>query len=209
MAEPLQNGDILEVKLYSKMAEQGAINRIYYRVGLPPVGATHTDQNAALALNTTFKPSFRALMSSDATWRGVSVQILSRDGFDAALHSSVDGGLVLSPALPPQTSGLIALRTGRRGRSYRGRMYIPWPAETDNTDLGLPSADYVTRLQNLATVLASVQVIVAGGLNLSLEPVINSPLEAEFTTILTGHARDIWASMRSRSNFSARNTLPI
>jgi len=209
MPEALENNDILEVKFYSQLGVQGAINRIYYRVGLPPVGGTHTDANAALALNTTFKPFFRALMSFEATWRGVSVQILTRDGFDPAYFSSPDVGLEATVALPPQTSGLIALRTGKKGRSARGRMYVPFPAEGHNTTAGVPTGGYVTDLQSLGEALRSVQVIVAGGLNLSLEPVINSTLLTEFYPFTSAIARPVWASMRSRSYNAAANVLPI
>jgi hypothetical protein len=209
MPEGLENNDILEVKFYSKLGVQGAINRIYYRVGLPPVGATHTDANAATALNTTFKPHFRGLMTFEAEWRGVSVQIISRGGFDPAYVSSPDVGLEATVALPPQTSGLIALRTGKRGRSARGRMYVPFPGEGHNTTAGLPTSTYVDDLQLLGEALRSVQVIVAGGLNLSLEPVVNSTLIAEFLPYTSAVARPYWASMRTRSYHAAANVLPI
>jgi hypothetical protein len=209
MPEALENNDILEVKFYSTLGTQGAINRIYYRVGLPPVGATHTDQNASDRLNTVFKPLFRVLMSQEASWRGVSVQILTRDGFDPAYTSSPDPGLEATVAIAPQTAGLIALRTGKKGRSARGRMYVPWPGEGHNTTGGVPSEAYVADLQALGEALRSVQVVIAGGLNLSLEPVINSTLLVEFHPFTSAVARPYWASMRSRSNFAAKNTLPI
>lgn len=45
-------------------------------------------------------------------------------------------GLDSAPGLPPTVCACISLRTGKAGRSYRGRMFLPGIPETTNSPLG-------------------------------------------------------------------------
>lgn len=209
MAQQVFTNDILEVKFYSRMGSQGAINTRHYLVALTPLGGTHTDQDVATRFNVVFRPLFRALMSVDAAYVGCSVQIKTRNGFDPAYVTDTGAGLVATDALPPHCAGLIQLITGRAGRQNRGRMYVPFPGTGGCDVFGQPTAGYVTDLEALGTQLKEIQTVTVGGLNLGIVPVLYNPNVPPEVQIIGFHARSYFASMRSRSHFSAHNILPI
>lgn len=64
-----------------------------------------------------------------------------------------------SPILPDQCTPVASLRTGRAGRSYRGRMYLPYPklALTAAGQMGSSAAD------DLATAVAACITAINGG----------------------------------------------
>lgn len=64
-------------------------------------------------------------------------------------------GSSIQANLPPQCAVLISAKTGTKGRSYRGRFYLPGPVQTDETD-GLLSGAAVTAYTTIPTQLLSV-----------------------------------------------------
>jgi hypothetical protein len=113
-------------------------------------------------------------------------------------------------ALPRQTSGIISLVTALGGRKNRGRVYVPFPSETDNAIAGHPTAGYVTALGDLAAILTGPYIGVgAGGNTNDLQPVILHRVDGSVTPI-TGHfERSFWATQRRRGDFGRPNTGPF
>lgn len=77
----------------------------------------------------------------------------------------------------PQGAAIIKLVTAKRGRSYRGRLYLPWVAETfstngvlDATTVTNVTAAWVTFLADMAS--AGPQLVVASYLHSTAEDVI-------------------------------------
>jgi hypothetical protein len=105
---------------------------------------------------------------SQQMWAGVvgtasviDVLTTKLDGSAATVHhatgsptkwsGTTGGGAIL------QGAGVVTLRTGFRGRSYRGRIYLPWIAEDDQTD-GILLAGNVTAAQTAwSTFMAAVK----------------------------------------------------
>lgn len=209
MPEQIQANDILEVKFYCQSGFQGSINTRFYKVGLPPVGATHTDNDVAIRLNAVFKPLFRAVMSIDAQWRGVTVKIRTRNGFDAAAVQDINFGLNATDMCPPQVAGLISLQTGRAGRQNRGRIYVPFPGTGAVGTAGEPEAGYLTDLDLIGAALVETQVVTVGGLNIALFPVMWHPVVEPEVPLVKFITRSHFATMRTRSYLSATNRNPI
>src|SRR3546814_8120191 len=61
--------------------------------------------------------------------------------------------------LPGQVCGMVTKLTAAAGRRFRGRVYVPFPLETDNDGI-VPSAAYVARINPVA--LAQISQITAG-----------------------------------------------
>jgi hypothetical protein len=62
--------------------------------------------------------------------------------------------------LPAQTQGLLRFTTGNfvRGRNVKGRMFIPGPAEGDNSSTGGPATAYLTAWNTAAGLLGTTIV---------------------------------------------------
>ena len=141
MSFGLQDADVLEVKLYTSMGNQVSINtRHYVCKGLNP---DQTAVDAAVDLTTKLAGPMKAVISDLATYRGLSIQRLLPAPITVA-HWTDDGkanGTLSGDPLPPQTAGLISLRTHLAGKSRRGRQYTPFPTEDASDPEGRPTGE--------------------------------------------------------------------
>jgi hypothetical protein len=107
-----------------------------------------------------------------------------------------DGGTVVCTSsgdpLPPATSGLVQLHTGvfSGGREIRGRCFIPYPTEGQNT-AGLPTSGYKGEL-----IAAFEEMNGISGANGALSVYSRVHHGSELVTSIA--AWDQWASLRSR-----------
>lgn len=69
--------------------------------------------------------------------------------------SAVVAGSSAQADLPPQCAVLYSMKTALKGRSYRGRFYLPGPVQTDETD-GAWSAGAITAYTTILTQLLAV-----------------------------------------------------
>jgi len=69
-------------------------------------------------------------------------------------YASVAGSSVQAN-MPPQCAILFSVKTTLKGRSFRGRFYLPGGVQTDETD-GLLSAGAITNYTTIATQLMAV-----------------------------------------------------
>lgn len=80
----------------------------------------------AIEWDTQVAPTLISPMSDLATWIDTRVEdVVPGTGVDAFdIVSSVGGGLVAAPPVPPQCAGLIHWQTALPGRSHKGRSYV-------------------------------------------------------------------------------------
>lgn len=215
-------GEFYQIRVWSYTLTQAAVNVRHFRV-TNVSGISPTDTEVAERCNTLWAAPYKALISANATYRGVQAQIIMPQPPKQAgstIASSGVGG-VAGDMVPGMVSGIIKTVTSLAGRKYRGRIYIPWVAEADNGPTGIPTAGYVTRLTTLASEMVNV-ITVTGGLGtLELTPILpgktlipgsNPPkyvLDGTHTNITGYTARTIWASQRRRGDFGRPNTSPI
>lgn len=114
-------------------------------------------------------PNIRILMSTSTAITKIRVEDLTSSGAlqQAAEHDVVGVQGFDTARQPPQASLVFSLRTGRPGRSYRGRNY--WPAQGAQIGgadlrLGTPSAEDVAT--DASTLLQSIQTEQPGSLGL-------------------------------------------
>lgn len=87
----------------------------------------------------------------------------------------------------PQVAAVVKMVTAKRGRSYRGRVFLPWVAENrvtngafDPTDLAAVNALWATFLTDMNT--ASVHPVIASYLHATSERVTGVSFEARTAT---------------------------
>lgn len=91
-----------------------------------------TDQNALSQSMHAFLDSTKSLMYNTQRWTEIRMQAFTADGKvinGATVYTykvPVQGSAALG-SMPAQLAGVMSLRSGARGPSGRGRMYLPFP----------------------------------------------------------------------------------
>lgn len=144
---------------------------------------------------TVFPTSWRALLSGQAAITRIKVEFIGADGkADQIAEALVSAGAGSVTAFQtPQVAVVVSLRTGRPGRSYRGRMYLPAMGGSVNPDSwNLNSPNSVAVAADAAIFLGLVQDAQPG--DLQLRPVVWSEklqTASAVTQISVGNKFDI------------------
>lgn len=218
MALALTINDIVEMRVWFTQAEQAAVITFHYVIVSSNVGQVVTDQDAGRNFDAAIATGAKALLSTDATYRGVSSCVISRiPRPQAQIISTQQGpGGAAPPDLPRQVSGLISWITTLAGRAYRGRTYWPFPATGMNQTDGIPTTAYQTSLGNLANAILSLQnfsnLASTGTIQCELALFHRARIPQPFVppTPITGYLiRPRWATQRRRGSFGRSNTAPF
>lgn len=158
--------------------------------------------NAIAALNTAnvLPTALRALMSSQSSITSIRAEFIGADGKLVQVAENV----FLTPKLgtgtitkPLTTAVVSSLRTGRAGRSYRGRLYWPALAVTlETANARLADTNCVALAGEVATFLKAVGTAAPGSLNMG--PVVVSQTLGVATKITSISVGDIPDTQRRR-----------
>jgi len=205
-------GDILKVRAVCATLNtaQIAVNVRHYRVsGIAGTGVTQ--QAITDAINTAWAPLYKPLLAANAQYRGIGVQkIFPVPPTAETINASLNGvGTAAGDMLPTQTCGLLQLRTTFAGPYYRGRVYLPFPAEGDSDANGAPTAGYVVNALALATQMKLTFAVTVGANQNTMIPIIwhRATLAYSDITVINGIFR--WATQRRRGTFGQTNTVPF
>jgi len=156
MATVLAVDKLLQLKVECKTVTQLGINLYYWRVSSILLGLP-TDQDAADIFDQVVGPAYIDVLSAHANYAACKVQILQPPPMPTEVGASVNAGAGnrTGDLMPTNVAGIITKKTGFAGRAYRGRAYIPFPAEDDNGIDGLPVAGYLGNLGALAAIVFS------------------------------------------------------
>lgn len=199
-------GDLLEVRYISSAGAQVGQNIRHYRIDTI-TGTELTRPQLADGLSVRVRSLYKALLSSSAEFRGVAVKRVFPLPVTAESLTEVDRGpgTRTGDPLPTQVSGLISLRTGLAGRRNRGRLYTPFPAETDSDSSAHPGTTYATNLAALAVEFFGT-VIVTFGVNITvLQNVIHKRGTSLFVNIIEARPTTNWATQRRRGTLGRPN----
>lgn len=201
--------EIYEMRAYTLMGGQAGINVLHFRVAAF-AGSGASDVQIADAWNQAIAATLKACMSSTASFRGVGVRrlkpTLSVETFSILNQGS--GGVAGDP-LPKQITGISTLRTLTPGRRGRGRIYVPFPAESQNDADQTPTAAYLVVLFNYTSVaIASLLAGINPNTN-TLESIVYNRASGTGIPITSFTARDKWATQRRRGDYGRTNILPI
>jgi len=210
MAAQLITGHIWQLKVYCQADDQLAVNVFHYQV-VEQNGALKLDSDFAARADFVLAGLYADLLSAQAEYRGVGVQRINPIPPSTEVYANVQAqaGAVATDLLPRQTAGLLSKRTGIAGRKYRGRAYIPFPAEGHNEADGTPADAYLVALLALSDVLEVPMVVGTAPNDTTLQPIIWHRLSSTFDNITSVTTNDKWATQRRRGSYGRTNTPPI
>lgn len=206
---PLNVGDILAVTVGCYCDGQAGLNTVYHRVtaktGLP------TASLAADVMDTNLAALYKPLLTNTASYYGlkmVRIAPLPRSMFYIASGNTGVGTAGDAP-LPTQVAGIITMETELSGPGFRGRIYVPFPDYVHADPIPVvPTDAYVTLLSALGEYWEDDHDITAGGLSVSLEPVIWHRDIETYTPIEEAVGRQKWGTQRRRGNYGQKNAYP-
>jgi len=207
----MEVNDIVQTRHYCRLGDQASVNVRHWRVTTKAgTGATLASFLTTLA-GTGLHAAYRALINDQAEYVGTDAQIIFPTlGVPTQSTTGAGSGDTSGDALPTQTSGLLTIRTSLGGRKNRGRLYVPFPTETDNTSAGAPTSTYQLALADLAAIFAVSYIGVgAGGNTNDLQPVILHRSNMTTTAVTSVTASAKWATQRRRGKFGRPNTTPF
>jgi len=124
-----------------------SVNVMHFESDGSDIDALHTQLEAAVTV--------QMWSHTPNTSHITSIRYTPLDGLGASIERSTTGGSKWSGngtpgTTTPQVAAIIKLLTDARGRSFRGRVYLPWVGEGDATS-GILSSIEVTALQGAWT----------------------------------------------------------
>jgi len=203
-------GSLIQTTMVCSSAYQFSQNVRHWVVSAI-AGAGASDQQLIDAMSTDLAALIKPMMASTAEYTGLKGQVLKPVPLTAVVSLNGAGaGASATDLMAPQTAALFRLGTGLAGKSYRGRCYIPFPAEGFNAATGIPTGAYLVTLASIASFHASPYTVTAGaGNTLTIKPVIYSR-KLNSQTDVTGYTvSQAWATIRRRSNQKPGDQPPI
>lgn len=205
-------GDIYEVRFFCEdlPRRQASVNVRHYRI-VTVAGSGATNQVIADFLSSQFNGEYKALLSAVSQYRGCGVRRIKPLPAETETFSSTGQGSGVGDGnpLPTQTCGVITLRTSLGGPRYRGRVYVPFASEGQNSVDGLPEAAYITLLNNLGAKLIAGMTPGSGGNTVDMLPIIYSRKFGTSQDVITFVSRSKWGTQRSRGSYGATNSSPV
>jgi hypothetical protein len=159
----IRDGDRFTVDVFCTHNNQASDNRIEYECTV--VGAvTVTMKDMAEQLDAFLSPIYADLITTEATYRGVTVRPL--DPFAGAkprtqysLGANVLAGTVAGKPLPGQAANILNLATPLAGLKNQGRLYLPFLGSDDLQADGVLTGGRLLNVATLGTFLTTGQLI--------------------------------------------------
>lgn len=210
-------GDVLQIRYCCYSEEQIALNVLHYRVNsVAGVGSPLTD--IATFFDITMAAAYKELMGPFSKYRGVGVTNLTPPATVEVSTTGLDGvGTMTGADLPTQVSYLVSLKTAKRGRGFRGRIYPGFPPSGYIGSDGQMNAEGIAAIEawfgalpftatvssaggNTATLGLGIYRRIANGLPL---------IPPAFEPAIAGVWKEKWATQRRRGQFGRTNVLPF
>jgi len=208
----IQPGDVVKALTICQVPGQVSINARQYQLVQSSQSGELTSTNFLAAFAPQMHSYLVPLMAQEATYYGNMLYLDTphatpgwRPDSRGAERSVGTGGVGL---LPHQTSGLISLYTNTIGKKGQGRIYVPFPPQITNGADGNPTAQYVTKLDELGMFLAGSIMVTVGAVTHMFLPVLYKKGGVPYQ-INTYQSRSGWATQRRRGNFGPTNELPF
>lgn len=209
MAIALSAGDIVRCGCWSTQGDQAAVNTFHFvavSVGALPM----TDADVAAQVSDTYSDIIDTF-NTVTKYNGCEAQIIFPLPVKTSSKSTVGSGFGAGTVanLPRQTAGLTAWYTNVAGRHGRGRTYWPFPAGNWDDSGGVPTAAYVTLVDDLAFAILGITAISAGGRTGTVALVLHNRVTHTSEPITQKITRPKWATQRKRGSFGRPNASPV
>jgi hypothetical protein len=207
-------GDRYAFRVFSRLGDQLGVNVV--NAEITGLGGTPSLQEMIDAWSTWASTRWAALMTSAAQYYGSSCQqIMTTSPVEISAVSTAGQGAGASGAtpLPALVSGILTLNTGIAGRSFRGRLYMPFPSTADQqivSGISIPATGYQVNLLALATDLrTTITLAAAGGGSIDLRVGIRSRKLNVFNYVNGVIPRAKWAEQHRRGSYGRPNSPPF
>jgi hypothetical protein len=169
--------DVVRLSVLGTMFNQ----RVQYGHHFRFATAGGTMQGLATAYEAAILATLRAATSVDVTWQYLMVQDVRPTGPETLRHPlpAASVGQIAGEGAPPQTTAVISVHTGQKGRRRRGRFYVPGLAEAGTTGGNITGAQ-LTALTALSETLQTT--FGATGTDTEYKLVVYSPEKLTFPT---------------------------
>jgi len=201
--------DVVQIRFITKLDDQISINVVNFKVTAEATGGA-TMQEIANLMSSRGQSIYPDVMTASGEYRGAQAQKVFPLPKGATFSSSDPAaGTRSTEPLPPQTCGVISLKTALAGRHFRGRIYLPFPAENDNGVTHIPSVTYLANANTLMTSIFVTTVVVGAAGSTTMKPVIFNRATGGTTDVTSGRVREGWGTQRRRSYFGQHNLPPV
>ncbi len=213
MATPLAAGQILATKLFcfEPNDKQVLINILHYRVTAIG-GAGASDQDLAIQLSLVMAPRYKAIITPNIQYWGVSAQVIKPAVLSPVTASSGRaGGLAGSPPVPMVAAPVVTWRTGLAGRAFRGRSYIGGMSSTLFNPDGEVTPTGIGILGSWAGELLNFTNVngVGGGDTATVELVLYHRLLGTASTITNFNVSGKVGRQKRRGSYGKLNNAPV
>lgn len=203
-------GDLARMVWYTRFGDQAGL-LVWHAYFETLVGAELTNPQRAENWYNAAKIQLSGALSTAAEVRGVGWRLISPgQSVESFSISPAVPGQAPGEPLPRQTAGVVTLRTPFAGRANRGRKYMPFPSETDNTTGIQPTAGYLAVVNTFIAMHVPTITLLAGPTTEVWRSCLPRPNQVpkgiNFTSFLT---RDAWGTQRRRGTFGRPNVLPV
>jgi hypothetical protein len=204
--------DVFQVKVYTYCVDQIGVNIVHYQCVATTGNNSISLASVAATMDTRFSVNYKPLLSAQAEYIGCGVSRIDPSPTPEVINRGGAGfGSVIGDVMSRQTCGIITKRTDMIGRRKRGRFYVSFPGEADNSVQGVPTPAYITRLTTLADVMDDTQFLssVTPVGTADLVPVVRSQVPLiTYERITSCIPRPKWGTQRSRGSYGAVNARP-
>lgn len=199
MAQDLAVGDIIETVAYCRAINQNGLNVRHWQI-TERNGTGRTDQQLCDAMEQNYAPLYKDYLSVQASWVGMTLKVIRPTQFlKVQSTASAGAGVSAGDLLPPAVSGLIKLNTNLAGRRFRGRIYLPFAAEEDNTLLGSVSNATQALFDAIGAAYTSPFTAAAGANSVFIRPMLYRRSTGAVQELKSYVVRTEWAQQRRRS----------
>ncbi len=207
----LTNGDVLEIRSYTSNADGQIATTIFHILVTNVLEDEISYQNLADGIASTIGPSWKSCIPPTCSWDGVQVRRIFPTPTPITPSAVAAGaGTVTGDALPGQVSGQVELVTDIPGRGHRGRMYFPFPSETDNDADGNPASTWWGRVSNAIIYMDTITTFVdpEGGGMFEGRGVVWSKKRGGYDVISNKRPATRWARQSRRTGNRRPDKLP-
>jgi len=195
-------GNLYRVILNGHDSKSRFVNVRWYIVGAVS-GTGPTAKQVGEEVNGAMYPKYLDLFATTVIADFTSAQLCNSGGIaidDAEVDATglPDTGNSAGDEMPSFVAGVISLRTGLAGKSFRGRLFT-WPAGESANDIdGQPTAGWQIAAGLFATQLRTILLAGAGGNTATLVPAVYSKVQLAAFPIQSTIVRPEWGTIRHR-----------
>jgi len=216
MAKQLSENDVVlcQALVFNPPDSQIAVMNHYYVATTPTGSGAVTTQDVATGFDNLIFSLLRALLWNTADYRGVRARTVWPivNPMDAWVAETTNEGVGSAGAvgLPSQTCGLLRRVTEVLGKKGEGRLYLPFPSQTDNQTSGKPTTGYQSKVSDFATATVAAWAVTGPpSKQFIMVPCLFDRVAGPGPRLTSFLITADWATQRRRGAYGRANLSPI